>query len=422
MGSATVPPLKIAVLHYQPSGDPIDPVVDHICHALKELGHTPVTIGVHNRIFDLLEAIDRANADLVFNVCETFADDYRLEVNVAAVMEMARLRFTGSGTAGLLLAQDKVLTKQLLQYHEVLTPNFVTFDGDTFEAFGRMQFPLIVKPARSDASIGIGKHSVVKDWDELTRRVREIRKTYNDEAFAEEYVEGREVYVGVIGTPQRPEILPIIELDWGDWKAEYKVSDRDVKFGPDTEGSPGLVIAKDISPELKARIERSALLAFKALKICDYARVDFRISAKTNEPYILEVNPNPYLEKDSELAMGGEERGLSYTQLIGRIVESAASRYALKAKPERTQSGETPVVEAGTKPEKPEKAEKPDRADKAERAEKAEKPDRADKPEKPDRADKADRAEKAERAERPEKAERERPEKPDKGEKIERVA
>lgn len=391
MASPTVPPLKIAVLHYQPSGDPIDPVVDHICQALKELGHTPVTIGVHNRIFDLLEAIDRAKADLVFNVCETFADDYRLEVNVAAVMEMARLRFTGSGTAGLLLAQDKVLTKQLLQYHEVLTPNFVTFDGDTFEAFGRMQFPLIVKPARSDASIGIGKHSVVKDWDELTRRVREIRKTFNDEAFAEEYVEGREVYVGVIGTPQRPEILPIIELDWGDWKAEYKVSDRDVKFGPDTEGSPGLVIAKDISAELKARIERSALLAFKALKICDYARVDFRISAKTNEPYILEVNPNPYLEKESELAMGGEERGLSYTQLIGRIVESAANRYAMKAKPERTQTGETPAVDKVERVEKADKSsEKVDKADKADKAERAEKPEK-DRPERAEKAEKVDR-------------------------------
>jgi D-alanine-D-alanine ligase len=330
----------------------MDPVVEHICDALRALGHTPVPVGVHDRVFDLLRAIDDAKADLVFNVCETFADDYRLEVNVAAVMELARLRFTGSGTPGLLLAQDKVLTKQLLEYHEVPTPNFVTFEGDTFEAFGRMQFPLIVKPTRSDASLGIGKHSVVSEWDELTKRVREIRKTLNDEALAEEYIEGREVYVGVIGTPQRPVILPIIELDWGDWKQQYKVSDRDVKFGPDLPGSPELVIAKNISPELKARIERSALLAYRALKIRDYARVDFRISAKTNEPYVLEVNPNPYLEKDSELAMGAEERGMTYIDLIEHIVESASSRYQLnKVKPEKTTSGElpspVPVVSSG---------------------------------------------------------------------------
>ncbi|MBE2249779.1 MAG: ATP-grasp domain-containing protein [Myxococcus sp.] len=344
--AANVPPLKVAVLHYQPATDPMDPVVTHICDALSALGHTPVTIAVHDRVFPVLEAIDSARADLVFNVCETFADDYRMEVNVAALMEMAQVRFTGSGTAGLLLAQDKILTKQLLEYHEVPTPNFLTFNGDTFEAFGRMTFPLIVKPARSDASIGIGSHSVVKDWDELTRRVREIRKTLNDESLAEEFIEGREVYVGVIGTTAKPEILPIVELDWGNWEAgKPKVSDREVKFNTVSEDGPSIEIARNLSPELKARIERSALLAFRALKIRDYARVDFRISEK-GEAYVLEVNPNPYLEKESELAMAAEERGLSYTQLIGRIVESAASRYVFKPRPEKTTTGETPQAQA----------------------------------------------------------------------------
>ncbi len=329
--ASTVPSLKIAVLHYQPSSEPIDPVVGHIVDALKELGHTTVTVSVHDRVFDLLTAIEAAQADLVFNVCETFADDYRLEVNVAALMEMARIRFTGSGTAGLLLAQDKILTKQLLGYHDVLTPNFATFDGETFETNGRMKFPLIVKPSRSDASLGIGKHSVVSDWEELTRRVREIRKEFSDEALAEEFIEGREVYVGVVGTSTRPEIFPIVELDWGDWnKGEPRVSDRIVKFGPYIEGGPRLIMANDLSADLQARIERSALLAYKALKINDYARVDFRISEETGEAFVLEVNPNPYLEQESELAMAAEERGLSYTQLIGRIVESAATRNRMK--------------------------------------------------------------------------------------------
>jgi D-alanine-D-alanine ligase len=336
--------MRIAVLHYQPSGEPVDPVVENIAQALSELGHTPIPVGVHDRVFDLLHAIDEARADLVFNVCETFADDYRLEVNVAAVMEMARIRFTGSGTAGLLLAQDKILTKQLLEYHKVLTPNFLTFDGETFEAFGRMTFPLIVKPARSDASIGINRHSVVKDWDELTRRVRDIRKTLNDEALAEEFIDGREVYVGVIGTPTRPEILPIVELDWGNWSPSVpKVSDRAVKFGEVGEDSPHLVMATNISPELQARIERSALLAYRALKINDYARVDMRISAKTGEPFVLEVNPNPYLEAESELSMAAETTGLTYTDLIAHIVESAASRHQLKVKPDRTSTGETQI-------------------------------------------------------------------------------
>ncbi len=261
-------------------------------------------------------------------------------MNVAAVLELARVKFTGSGTAGLLLAQDKILTKRLLEYHEVLTPNFLTFDGEAFEAFGRMNFPLIVKPAKSDASIGIGKHSVVKDWDDLTKRVREIRRTLNDEALAEEFIDGREVYVGVIGTPQRPEILPVVELDWCNWNPDVpKVSDRTVKFGDLGDDHPFLFIATDLSPELQARIERSALLAYRALKIRDYARVDFRISSK-GEPFVLEVNPNPYLEKDSELAMAAEHRGLSYQQLIESIIDSAATRYGLRVKPDKSAADE----------------------------------------------------------------------------------
>ncbi len=338
-------PLRISVLHYQPRGEPVDPVVEHVSQALTDLGHVPTQIAVHDRVFDLLHSLENAQADLVFNVCETFADDYRLEVNVAALMELARVRFTGSGTPGLLLAQDKILTKQLLEHHEVNTPNFLTFDGETFEAFGRLAFPLIVKPARTDASIGINKHSVVKDWDELTRRVREIRRSLDDEALAEEFIDGREVYVGVIGTATRPEILPIVELDWGDWDpAKPRVSDRQVKFGAVTDTSPHLVMARDISPELQARIERSALLAFRALKIRDYARVDFRISDATGEPYVLEVNPNPYLEKESELAMGAAERGISYTQLIGRIVDSALSRYPQKTRGDRPSDPSLPAV------------------------------------------------------------------------------
>lgn len=326
-------PLKLAVLHYQPGGEPMDPVVTHITDALTELGHESVTIAAHDRVFDILTEIEKSQCDLVFNVCETFADDYRMEVNVAALMEMARVKFTGSGTAGLLLAQDKILTKQLLEWHDVITPNFATFDGEAFETHGMLRFPLIVKPAKSDASLGIGNKSLVREWDDLTRRVREIRKEFNDESLAEEFIEGREVYVAVLGRATRPEILPIVELDFGNWdKSKPMISDRDVKFGPETEGSPRLVIARDIPADVRERIERSALLAFRALKLHDYARVDLRLSAETGEPYILEVNPNPYLEKQSELAMAAREKGISYTQLIGRIVDSAAARYRIPRK------------------------------------------------------------------------------------------
>jgi D-alanine-D-alanine ligase len=285
---------------------------------------------VSDRVFDLLQEIESARCDLVFNLCETFAEDYRLEVNVAALMEMSRVKFTGSGTAGLLLAQDKILTKQLLEYHEIPTPDFATFDGISVETNGDLEFPLIVKPARSDASIGIGGKSLVHNWEQLTTRVRVIRKELQDEALAEEFIKGREVYVGVIGPKELPEILPIVELDFGNWdKNKPTISDREVKFAPETEGSPRLVIARDISPVLRQRVERAALLAYRGLKLQDYARIDLRISEE-GDPYILEVNPNPYLEDKCELAMAAQEKGMSYTQLIGRILDSAAHRYGLE--------------------------------------------------------------------------------------------
>jgi D-alanine-D-alanine ligase len=165
----------------------------------------------------------------------------------------------------------------------------------------------------------------------LARRVRMIREQYDDEALAEEFIEGREVYVGVLGDHARPQVLPVVELDFGKkWsRKRMKIADREVKFGPEGPGEPQLVMPHDLSDELRGRIERAAVSAFRALKLRDYARIDFRVSSATNEPYLLEVNPNPYLEAKCEVAMGAREIGLSYPQLIQRIVETAARRYGL---------------------------------------------------------------------------------------------
>lgn len=323
-----VGPLRIAVLHYQPKGEEPDAVVGQVRAALEEAGHTTVDVGVDESVTDLMRKVSWSRADLVFNICETFADDYRLEVNVAAVLELARVPFTGSGTTGLLLAQDKILTKQLLQFHGVLTPRFAMFDGDSFQTSGDLKFPLIVKPARSDASMGLG---VEKDMEGLARRVRKIREEFADDALAEEFIEGREIYVGVLGDHSNPDVLPIVELDFGKkWsRKRMKIANREVKFAPETEGSPRLVMPHDLSDELRGRVERSAVTAFRALKLRDYARIDFRVSSHTNEPYLLEVNPNPYLEAQCEVALGARERGMSYAQLVQGIVEVAARRHGL---------------------------------------------------------------------------------------------
>ncbi|RKH49324.1 ATP-grasp domain-containing protein [Corallococcus sp. AB050B] len=327
--------LRIAILHYQAKDDPPDPVVKQVAAALRAAGHGTTEVCVDESVSDLVRKVTSARADLVFNLCETFAEDYRLEVNVAAVLELARVPFTGAGTAGLLLAQDKVLTKQLLQFHGVLTPRFATFDGTSFQTNGDLSFPLVVKPARSDASMGLG---VEKDMEGLARRVKKIRQEFDDEALAEEFIEGRELYVGVLGDATNPEVLPVVELDFGSrWnRKRMKIANREVKFGPETPGSPHLMMPTDLSDELRGRMERAAITAFRALKLRDYARIDFRVSSRTNDPYILEVNPNPYLETQCEVAMGAKERGLSYEALVQRIVETAARRHGLGVAPRAT--------------------------------------------------------------------------------------
>jgi D-alanine-D-alanine ligase len=322
-----LPRLRIAILHYQPKREAPDPVVGQLTEALGELGHEAVTVAVADRVPDILRDIGKARADLVLNVCETFAEDYRMEVNVAALMEMGRVKFTGSGTAGLLLAQDKVLAKQLLAFHRVPTPSFVNFDARTFETSGNLRFPLIVKPARSDASIGIGRHSVVGNWEELIDRVRDIRDGLQDDALAEEFIEGREIYAAIVGTPTHPEVLPLVEMDFKGRKGIDRVSDREVKFAPETEATPSLVIA-ELPEETRAAIERLALITFRALQLKDYARIDFRIST-TGQPYVLEANPNPYLDKAGELAVAARDRGVEYPKLVESILRSAAERYRL---------------------------------------------------------------------------------------------
>lgn len=325
-----LPRLKVAILHYQPKLDDQDVVVGQVADALRSLQHDVATVAVGDNVNEILREIKKTRCDLVFNLCETFAEDYRMEVNVAALMEMGRVRFTGSGTPGLLLAQDKILTKQLLEFHGVQTPNFASFENDTFETRGTLRFPLIVKPARSDASIGIGRHSVVSNWQEMTERVREIRDELQDVALAEEFIEGREVYVAVVGPNAKPEVLPLIELNWGHaWDpAQPRVSDREVKFAEEKDGSPHLVIAEDLPKELRAQLEKMAILAYRALRLRDYARLDFRISL-TGEPYVLEANPNPYLDPKGELSLAAAKRGLTFPMLVERIITSAAERYGI---------------------------------------------------------------------------------------------
>lgn len=343
--------LKVPILFYQSTTEPEDPVVGQIFEALQALGHKPARFAVERDVRSLLNGISRGRPDLVFNICETFANRNTFEVNVAAFLELLEVPFTGSGTAGLLLAQDKAIAKKLFSFHRVPCPDFAVFHGDNLDFSGRLRFPLFVKPLRADASIGIAPESIVHDVQELLERVRYVH-SLGDAALAEEYIEGRELYVGVVGG-DRPMALPVVELQFrGAYpKGRPRIADWNSKFEKDTPEFKGTrsVIAR-VSAELRQRIQTLAVDAFEALQLRDYARVDFRLDPHGN-PYVLEINPNPYLEQSAEFAMAAKAEGIEYPQLIERILKLATERAPKKPAPE--ESGPTEPQSAPPAPSTP---------------------------------------------------------------------
>ncbi len=319
-------PLKIPILHYRPASDPEDPVVGQIVDALQKLGHKPSRFPVDRDVRSLLNGISRGRPDLVFNICETFANKNTLEVNVAAFLELLEVPFTGSSTAGLLLAQDKALAKKLFTFHRVPCSDFAVFHSDNLDLSGSLRFPLFVKPLRADASIGIAPESIVHDFGQLLERVRFVH-SLGEVALAEEYIEGRELYVGVLGG-ERPMALPVVELQF---RSNYprgrpRIADFNTKFEKDSPEFKGTrsVVAR-INSDLRQRLQQLAVTAFEALQLRDYARVDFRVTAN-GDPYVLEINPNPYLEQTAEFAMAANAAGIDYPQLIEKITTLAMER------------------------------------------------------------------------------------------------
>jgi D-alanine-D-alanine ligase len=248
---------------------------------------------------------------------------------VAALLETQQLKYTGSGPGELYLSQDKGLSKKLLGYEDVMYPRFAVFSktASDFETGGNLRMPLFVKPLRADSSIGIGGDSLVHDAGTLMKRVAAIHKDVDDAALAEEYIEGREFYVGVLGNGM-PLALPPIEVDFTGFpeNAPKVLGSRAkwVKRSAEYKGTKSVLA--DLPDELKARQQKVSLAAYRALRVRDYGRVDLRLT-NTGDIYVLEVNASCYLEKSSEFAMAASAAGIGYVDLIGKIVGSALARY-----------------------------------------------------------------------------------------------
>ena len=297
-----------------------------IAKALIELGHEPYEIPLDGKASSLTK-IARENADLFFNLTESYAGDDTMEMNFCAYLDLLGKKYTGAGPDASYLAMEKSVAKKIMRFHEINTPSSAVLYKGQVEHAQDIKFPLIVKPASEDASKGIDAKSVVHSIKDLMERIEYIHDEFDAPALIEEYIDGREIYAAILGN-DKPEALPLIELDLSKLpEGEPRIAGYEVKFDVNTEAyKVTKSAAADLEEDVVETIHNIALETWRALKFRDYGRIDCRLT-KEGKVYVLEANPNPWLDPSAEFFMAAKESGRSYTQMIREIVEGAVARY-----------------------------------------------------------------------------------------------
>ena len=310
-------------------GHPEVPTTEHhVIGALRDLGYEVSILGAVRDIGTITNTLTEHKPDLVFNLTEAFEGDRQMDKNIAALLEMVGVPFTGAGAAGLMLCRDKRLCKELLSLHKIRVPHFYSLPlGRKVPVAKTIHYPLVVKPALEDSSEGISNASLVSNVEELQERTRYMHERWEQPAIAEEYIEGRELYVSILGN-KRLTVLPPRECSFESedgagpqmatyrvkWNAEYRKK-WNIKFG-----------FAELDQATMKNISHVCKKVFRVLQLRDYGRIDLRLT-NDNKVVILEANPNPDLAYGEEVAEAAEYSGSTYEQLIERIIHIALLRY-----------------------------------------------------------------------------------------------
>jgi D-alanine-D-alanine ligase len=300
-----------------------------VADALGKLGHEAELYVLDGSIKGL-HGLAKLDGDLIFNLAESFAGNDTADYCIAAYLELLGKHFTGSGSHGLLYAQDKATAKKILEFHGIQTPVFARSFRGRLDFSHDLAFPVIVKPAREDGSIGIEFNAVVNSIRELMERIDWLHATFNSPVLIEEYVEGREIYVGVLGN-ENPVALPPVELDLSKLpEGTPRIAGAEVKWGKGTAAyrDTKSAVAEDLPEETVALVQQTAVAVFQALELRDYARIDMRLRPDGHVA-VIEANPNPWLASKAEFAMAARSGGRTYTQLIDEILSLTMARYRL---------------------------------------------------------------------------------------------
>ena len=301
--------------------------VQEVAAVLRKAEHEVLGLAVDGTP-ECLRALAQAQADLVFNLVESFGGDDTKEPHVAAYYDLLGLRYTGSGARGLTLAMDKALAKKVFSFHGVATPRWAVVWRGRLDSAHDIEFPVIVKPSREDGSIGIGFDALAGNIKELMERIDQLHAEFDHPVLIEQYIDGREIYMSVLGNHQ-PEALPPVELDLSHLpKGTPRIAGTEVKWAEGTRAYRGSkVLVPKLPDDVLETMRRAAVTAFQSLGLRDYARVDFRLT-RDGKVYLIEANPNPYLASGAEFIKGARASGRTYAQTILEIVELARARYA----------------------------------------------------------------------------------------------
>ena len=310
--------------------------------ALESYGNEVVLVEADS---GLLEFFKKSNVNIVFNIAEGINGISR-ESQVPAILDFLEIPYTGSNVLTLALALDKAMTKKIFGYENIPTPNFQLFKSPDEKLSGDMKFPLIVKPNHEGSAKGLSAKSVVDTAERLYEEVKSTCAIYKQEILVEEFIEGRELTVGILGN-KNPEILPILEIDFANcaqsgeffysWRMKEYQGDESLHLVPE------FLCPAKLGEDITKTVKDTALSAHRALGCFDLSRVDIRLS-KDNIPYVLEVNPLPGLDPDeSNLTIMSNAADIPYRDLINGILKSAQERYP-KLKGPLSQKGENKIV------------------------------------------------------------------------------
>jgi D-alanine-D-alanine ligase len=294
-----------------------------VINGLRDLGHEVQKLGLYDDLAPLRQAIQDFKPHIVFNLLDEFRGEAMLDQNVVSYLELVQVPYTGCNPRGLMLARDKALSKQILHYHRIRVPRFAVVPAGRKlkRKPARLHYPLIVKSQIEEASFGIAEASIVYNDEKLAERIEFMHAKVGTSLILEQYIDGRELYVGVMGN-KRLRVLPVWELEIRRLRADApKIATRRVKWNLKYQKRRGVKIgpARNLPPELERLLVKTTKRIYRLLQLSGYARIDFRLDAE-QRPYFLEANPNADIAYGDEFADAAEAAGIAYEALLDRLL------------------------------------------------------------------------------------------------------